>query len=183
MVRPRALNDDELLARIVGALEQRTETSAWSLSDVAPAAGMSPAGLIKRFGSKSGLLRALTRRWVESIPQEAPVSGADARVALAEYVAAEFGAESAAGAVFALSEVLDELRDPELAELLAEGWSRQAHRLAVLLDAMDLPRLSDPEVGGLLLLDALHGALFRSAVGSGRASPLFTLDRFLEIWT
>ncbi|WP_083389618.1 TetR family transcriptional regulator [Microbacterium hydrocarbonoxydans] len=39
-----------------------------SLQDVAPAAGIGPAGLIKRFGSKVGLLHALTRRWIQLIP-------------------------------------------------------------------------------------------------------------------
>jgi AcrR family transcriptional regulator len=181
MARPRRADDDELLQRIVAALEQRTDTSAWTLSDVAPAAGISPAGLIKRFGSKTGLLRALTRRWVDSIPQRLP-EGADAAVVLEEYVSTQFGARSPDGALFALSEILGELGDPELTVLLAEGWRRQAGWLALLLGDLHLPRLADPESGATLLLDALHGTLFRAAVGSDRTSPRFTLDRFLEVW-
>lgn len=181
MVRPRRADDDELLSRIVTALEQRADTSVWTLSDVAPAAGMSPAGLIKRFGSKTGLLRALTRRWVDSIPQRLP-EGADAALVLEEYVSAQFGARSPDGALFALSEILGELRDPELAVLLAEGWRRQAAWLALLLDDLKLPQLADPDVGATLLLDALHGGLFRAAVGSDRTSPRFTLYRLMEVW-
>ncbi|MDF2920363.1 MAG: transcriptional regulator, tetR family [Microbacterium sp.] len=182
MVRPRRLDDDELLARIVQALEQRSELTAWSLSDVAPAAGIGPAGLIKRFGSKGGLLRALTRRWIDLIPRGPLPLGSDPAATLTEYVGREFGADSAAGAVYALSEVMSELQDPELAALLAQGWSLQARWFAHLLGAMDLPRLNDPEVGGTLLLDTLHGSLFRSAVALGQTSPQLTLERFMEMW-
>lgn len=182
MSRPRRLDDDELLARIVHALEQRAEMTPWSLADIAPAAGIGPAALIKRFGSKSGLLQALTERWIASIPLGELSDGADPAEELAAYVGREFGAASAAGAVYALSEVLGELHDPRLAGLLAEGWSRQARRLAELLAAMDLPGLHDAEAGGSLLLDALHGSLFRAAVDLDRTSPLLTLERFLEMW-
>lgn len=182
MVRPRRLTDDELLARIVGALEQRADLTPWSLQDVAPAAGIGPAGLIKRFGSKLGLLRALTRRWIELIPHGPLPEGREPEAELREYVSREFGADSAAGAVYALSEVLSELQEPELVALLAEGWRRQAARLAELLAGMDLPHLADAEAGGTLLLDALHGSLFRSAVKLGRTSPLATLEHFLEMW-
>ncbi|WZH35598.1 MAG: TetR/AcrR family transcriptional regulator [Microbacterium enclense] len=182
MVRPRRFADEELLARIVTALEQRTELTPWTLAEVAPAAGISPAGLIKRFGSKAGLLQSLVQRWVERASKELLDVSDDAGWALAEYVGREFGASSAAGAVYALSEVLSELEDPALASLLAKGWTLQAQRITQLLQAMDLPRLHDPTVGGMLLLDALHGSLFRSAVGLDNTSPLITLERFLEMW-
>lgn len=182
MVRPRRLSDDELLARIVETLESRSEVTPWSLADVAPAAGIGPAALIKRFGSKAGLLQALTRRWIALIPEATLADDADAEAELRDYIAREFGADSPAGAVYALSEVLGELDDPVLGGLLAEGWGKQAARLAALLTALRLPHLVDPAAGGLLLLDALHGSLFRSAVGLGDSSPLTTLDHFLEIW-
>ncbi len=183
MVRPRRLDDDALLARIVAALEQRAELTPWSLADVAPAAGIGPAALIKRFGSKAGLLRALTERWIDLIPRGPLGDGDDPAAVLAAYVGREFGADSAAGAIYALSEVLTELRDPELAGLLATGWSLQADWMAHLLGAMDLPRLADAAAGGTLLLDALHGSLFRSAVDLTGTSPLLILERCLEMWT
>jgi AcrR family transcriptional regulator len=181
MVRPRRLEDDVLLARITAALEARAETTTWSLADVAPAAGLSPSGLIKRFGSKTGLLRELTRRWVEGIPEK-PVGGGDVLDQLSSYVAREFGADSPAGAVFAISEVTGELSDPELTVLLAEGWKKQAELLARHLDELSLGRLENADAGALLLLDALHGSLFRSAVNLTPSSPLHTLNTFLEIW-
>lgn len=182
MARPRRLEDEQLLARIVEALEQRTDFSPWSLADVAPAAGIGASGLVKRFGSKAGLVQALTRRWVELIPQGPPPAGVDPGDALREYVGREFGAGSAAGALYSLSEIIGELRDPMLSALLAEGWERQATRLAELLEAMDLPRLADARAGGAVLLDALHGSLLRTAVNREPVSSLMTLDRFLEMW-
>lgn len=182
MPRPRRLPDDELLTRIAASLEQRTEITPWSLADIASAAGIGPAGLIKRFGSKSGLLRALTERWIALIPRDSPTDGESPVAILEEYVAREFGASSVGGAIYALSEVLKELQDPELAALLARGWELQARRLGQLLEAMDLPRLKDSAVGGTLLLDALHGGLFRSAADPDQNWPLITLKRFTEMW-
>ncbi|UNK42598.1 hypothetical protein MNO14_00350 [Luteimonas sp. S4-F44] len=182
MVRPRRLSDDELLTRIVAFLEQRSELTPWSLSDVAPSAGIGPAGLIKRFGSKAGLQRALTQRWIELVPREPLADGDDPAAILAAYVGREFGANSTAGAVYALSEAMSDLQDPALAALLATGWTLQAQRIAYLLESMNLPRLNDPAAGGTMLLDALHGALFRSAVDLDQTAPLLTLERFLEMW-
>ena len=68
MSRPPRSTDAELLDRIDAALTQRTSTEPWGLGDVAPAAGISAAGLIKRFGSKERLLHALTRRWIDTVP-------------------------------------------------------------------------------------------------------------------
>ena len=181
MVRPRRLEDEDLLARITDALEARAEMTTWSLADIAPAAGLSPAGLIKRFGSKTGLLRALTRHWIDGIPAK-PDGVGDVLDQLSSYVAREFGAGSPAGAVFAISEVTGELSDPELAALLAEGWQKQANLLARHLDEIPLRRLGNSDAGALLLLDALHGSLFRAAVNLNHTSPLHTLNTCLELW-
>lgn len=182
MVRPRRSGDAELLTRIVTALEQRESLTAWSLADVSPAAGIGPAGLIKRFGSKAGLLRALTLQWIDQIPSGPLPADIDPEAELRSYVRREFGSASPAGAIFALAEILDELQDEELTTLLAEGWSRQSQWLARLLESIETRGLSDPNACGLMLLDALHGALFRSAVRLEPSSPTFTLDTFLEIW-
>lgn len=181
MVRPRRLENEDLLARITAAVEARAETTAWSLADVAPAAGLSPAGLIKRFGSKTGLLRALTRRWVDGIPEK-PAGVGDVLDQLSSYVSREFGAGSPAGAVFAISEVTGELGDPELAALLAEGWQKQVDLLRRHLDEIPLRRLENSDSGALLLLDALHGSLFRAAANLTPSSPLHTLNTCLELW-
>jgi len=43
------------LTRTDAALAERTFVEPWGLQDVAAAAGMSPGGFIRRFGSKEGL--------------------------------------------------------------------------------------------------------------------------------
>ncbi|WP_439565543.1 TetR/AcrR family transcriptional regulator [Microcella sp.] len=182
MARPRTLSDDELLDRIDAALSTRADGGPWSLHDVAPAVGLSPAGLLKRFGSKDGLLHALARRWIARIPV-APLGDLPAERELRAYVAEAFGAPSDAAAVYALGEVLGDLRSPTLTAALHEGWSAQVRYLEQLLEQLPLPRLRDPHGGAMLLLDALHGALFRHAAGLEPTPATDTLDRFLETWT
>lgn len=185
MARPRTLSDDELLDRIDAALSERQSHAVpgpWGLQDVAPAAGLSPAGLLKRFGSKNALLHALARRWIARIPT-APLGGRPPLEELRTYVADSFGTPSDAAAVYALGEVLGDLRSPTLTAALREGWAAQVHYLEQLLTLLALPRLHDPHLGALLLLDALHGALFRHAAGLEPTPATDTLDRFLEAWT
>jgi AcrR family transcriptional regulator len=175
------VSDEDLLGRIDSALSTRSGAGAWSLHDVAPAAGISPAGLIKRFGSKEGLLHALARRWIELVPTAAR---AEARPEdeLRAYVTAAFGAPSSAAAVFALSELLGDLLSPESTVLLREGWAKQARYLGLLLQGLELPRLENPHQGALLLLDALHGALYRHAAELEPTTTTDTLDHLLKAW-
>ncbi|MCB5275831.1 hypothetical protein BJG92_03385 [Arthrobacter sp. SO5] len=182
MPRPRTATDEQLLDRIDGALSTRSEVGTWGLHDVAPAAGISPAGLIKRFGSKEGLLHALALRWIKLIPTT-PHPGTRPEDELRAYVAAAFGEPSAAAAVFALGELLGDLRSPRLTADLREGWAKQARYLGLLLQELELPRLADPHHGALLLLDALHGALYRHAVSLEPSPATETLDHLLETWT
>ena len=176
------MSDEELLDRIDNALSKRSEVGAWGLHDVAPAAEISPAGLIKRFGSKEGLLHALARRWIELVPT-APRAGARPEDELRAYVTAAFGEPSDAAAVYALGELLGDLRSPKLTADLREGWAKQIRYLALLLQRLELPRLADPHQGALLLLDALHGALYRHAAALEPTPATETLDHLLETWT
>ena len=69
MVRPRRLDDDALLERVADALQQRSSLTPWTLAEIAGQVGLSPAGLLKRFGSRRGVLLALSRRWIDSVPK------------------------------------------------------------------------------------------------------------------
>jgi AcrR family transcriptional regulator len=67
--RPKVLTDDEILeatARAIG----RAGPARLTLNDVADEAGLSPATLVQRFGSKHGLLVAFARRSAEALPDE-----------------------------------------------------------------------------------------------------------------
>lgn len=182
MSRPQRASDDELLDRIDAVITQRSSMDPWGLHDVAPAAGISPAGLIKRFGSKEGLLLALTRRWIDRIP-DMPAGTVDALTELREYIEENFAAPTSASAVFGLGELMRDLWSPTSAELLREGWRKQAHYFAVLLACLPLREDIDPRSASLALLDVLHGSLYRLAVDLHPNTPTQTLDALLKGWT
>jgi AcrR family transcriptional regulator len=67
--RPKVLTDDEILeatARAIG----RAGPARLTLNDVGEEAGLSPATLVQRFGSKHGLLVAFARRSAEAVTAE-----------------------------------------------------------------------------------------------------------------
>lgn len=60
MPRPRTASDEQILQAATRAMA-RLGPSDLTLADVAREAGLSPAALVKRFGSKRGLLLAVSR--------------------------------------------------------------------------------------------------------------------------
>lgn len=67
MTRPRRTSDEELLmatARVMG----RVPPGALTLALIGQEAGVSPATLLQRFGSKMGLLAALTKAGARGMP-------------------------------------------------------------------------------------------------------------------
>jgi AcrR family transcriptional regulator len=182
MARPRSRSDEHVLDAVAAALAERPPMAPWALRDVAPAAGMSPAGLIKRFGSKDALLLALAQRWIHGIP-DGPTSPGNELAELRGYLDAYFAAPSAAAAISGLNALMRDLGSPAAASLLREGWSRQACYLAALLSRLPLRPGVDPHRASLTLLDALHGSLYRRAVELDPTPPTRTLDDLLEGWT
>ncbi len=185
MARPRTLSDDEILERIADSLEGAT--GPWSLESAAAATGLHAATLIKRFGSRHGLLLALSRRWIAGIPEGA--TGDDAMGELRRWAASladpgagvpaaeettnsdDNGGTAVAVATRTLARIdmlVEDLRDPELRLLLHEGWSKHlAHLTALVGRAQDDGRLRAalpaPQLARLLL-DAAHGGILRDAV-------------------
>ncbi|MEV4628778.1 TetR/AcrR family transcriptional regulator [Micromonospora sp. NPDC049523] len=66
--RPLAFTDDQILAAAASAIAD-LGPGALTLADVAQRTGASPATLVKRFGSKHGLLVAVSRRGVHDVTQ------------------------------------------------------------------------------------------------------------------
>ena len=56
MARPRALSDEQVLDRVASAID--TASATWTLAGAARSAGLHPATLIERFGSRHHLLLA-----------------------------------------------------------------------------------------------------------------------------
>jgi len=66
--RPRLTPDADVLAATVGVIS-RVGPSRFTLADVAAEAGLSPATLLQRFGSKRGLLLAVCEHYSGSVDQ------------------------------------------------------------------------------------------------------------------
>src|SRR5215467_8521031 len=66
--RPRATSDADLLAATYRIVSRRGPNL--TLADVAKEAGVSPATLVLRFGSKRGLLLALAASGARDLPDE-----------------------------------------------------------------------------------------------------------------
>lgn len=182
MVRPRRAQQDELIDRIAAALSAREQLQPWTLADIAPAAGLSPAGLIRRFGSRNGILEALSRRWIDSIP-DGPDDSVAAEEELRAWVAGRFAAGGPHAVAYGLVNLVDDLVDDRLRGLLAEGWAKEIRYLASLLGQLALAGLDEPARGAEVLFDALHGAMLRHAADLGSSDPSRLLDHLLEVWT
>lgn len=165
MARPLALTDEQVLALVGAALKQTG--SAWTLAKAADAAGLHPSTLIKRFGSRHGLLLALSQRWIDSIPTEATTSNAYGE--LLDWAASQtIGRSGATPLIARLDMLIEDLHDDELRVLLHQGWTKHSAYLSDLVqrcqDSGDLASGLQAEALAHLLLDTAHGALLRAAV-------------------
>lgn len=183
MARPRVLSDDEVLDRLAAFLTDRRSVEPWTLAEAGARIGMTSAGLVKRFGSRQGLVAALSDRWVRAIPA-GPVRPGDVESELLSWVT-DRGASQAQPLTLAtrLAQLVGDLSDPVLAGLLVEGWRREQAYVASLLALHDLRRLPDPAQGAALLFDALCGANLRAGAGDpAHTDPERVLQSFLEVW-
>jgi AcrR family transcriptional regulator len=67
--RPRETSDEQLLAATARVMQRRSPTQL-TLADVAKEAGVVPATLIQRFGTKRGLLLAVCRTAPAAVPEQ-----------------------------------------------------------------------------------------------------------------
>jgi AcrR family transcriptional regulator len=67
--RPRETSDEEIIAAAARVMQRRSPTQL-TLADVAKEAGVVPATLIQRFGTKRGLLLAVCRTAPAAVPQQ-----------------------------------------------------------------------------------------------------------------
>lgn len=183
MVRPQSLSDSQILDRVSSVLGD--SGTAWSLGSAAAAAGLHSATLIKRFGSRHGLLVALSRRWVDSVPTEPGMVDCH-RELLAWIDSLSTHGSTQAQLLARLDMVIEDLRDPELRDLLHEGWQQNLRYLRVLIDgAQEAGQISSATpslVVAQLLLDSAHGSLLRAAVDPNPtdADPTQTVRNLLE---
>lgn len=170
-----------LLSRISNALAKRRSLTPWTLADISPAAHLSPAGLVKRFGSRQGVLVALSHQWIEGIP-DGPLGTTDPGSELRSWVGRRFSADDSQGVAQGLVNLVDDLIDDELRALLAGGWAKEIRYLAALLAQLNTPSGGDPTASAALLFDALNGAMLRHAAEPTGPGPTQVLDNLMEAW-
>lgn len=140
MPRPRKASDDEVFAA-AGRVMSRLAPAQWTLADIAAESGLTAGALVHRFGSKRGLLVALTGHVAHTTPanfarlRSAHVSPLAALGAYADCIAAM--GESPGGLAHHLGYLQLDLTDPDLhRNVRAQAQASRAAIRALLDDAV-----------------------------------------------
>ncbi|HEU5333599.1 MAG TPA: TetR family transcriptional regulator [Actinocrinis sp.] len=189
MARPRKTSDEELLAAAGAAIARLGPR--FVLADVASRAGVSPASLVHRFGSKHGLLVAMIDAALDAARARPVVSEAGDPVAAVRAEAVERFAvlDDPASAANNLAQLGFDLGDEALRARLAELHAAVEDRLATLLShaaaAGALPGAPPAPVAARILAALADGAALRWSAapgGSLRARLYADLDAVLAGW-
>jgi AcrR family transcriptional regulator len=168
--RPRTATDADLLTAAARAVA-RVGPSRLTLADVAAEAGVAPATLVQRFGSKRGLLLAVARQGTPAAAEEmaalrvAHPSPLAALRAFAECIAGM--APSPEELANHLAFLVMDLTDPAFHRLaLAQARAFQAELTRLVEAAVAAGELTPCDTARLarLLQETLHGALVTWAI-------------------
>jgi AcrR family transcriptional regulator len=159
VARPKTITDERLLD-VTAQLTGRIGPS-FTLAQVAEAAGVSVGTVAGRFGSKSGLLRALTRHTTTQVVEGMRAArlaapdpvGAVRAAAVATY--ADLG--DADTAAVHLRHLGVDLTDPELTDLLRQHLAAMEAELLVAVEAADLPGAPPPPRATRVLFSLVNG--------------------------
>ncbi len=186
MSRPKVHSDEELLRLIEGG--SLSNDGTWTLKDAAREAGVHPATLVKRFGSRHSLLMTLSRRWVNARPS-APTTD-NAHQELLDWIKASASPPDDPGEARAgIAMLLEDIKDEELRALLIEGWTREIDYLTSLIEHAtaegDLRNAPQSTLAATLIFDYVNGAQVRAAatMDAHRLSdPRDALNFIMEGW-
>ena len=188
MGRKQLVSTQALIAATTQAITARDDGS-WSLADVAACAGVTPAAIVKRFGTKQGLLVAVTTAWADDFPVYDQAATPDPLAHIeATLTAWVDDVCDPARAIGNLTLLFDELRDPVARAALRRGLDAQAtHLHDALRDAHSRKLIAtQPELAAVQLwLDLLTGAAFRCAADHSRSPgtrALASITRDIERW-
>jgi AcrR family transcriptional regulator len=174
MARPREITDERMLTA-AGVVISRLGP-AFTLADVAGQARVSVGTLMQRFGSKHGLLVAMTKTAIASLRRDMRAAVADADDPVAAQINAlvtPYAALDDPGtAANNLAQLAVDLADEELRELMAEFYAAMEAELGPLLSravaAGDLPGAPPVPVAARILTAIADGtAIHWSARPSG----------------
>ncbi|MEV6240333.1 TetR family transcriptional regulator [Lentzea sp. NPDC051838] len=133
MARPRTISDERILTATETVIDRKGPE--FTVADVAAEAGVSVGAVAKRFGSKSGLLQALTRAGTEEVARRMREAG-NVREALLTWFDR---LADPATATNNLAQLGVDLIDPELRALLARHYAVLEAELEILCAAEKLP--------------------------------------------
>lgn len=136
--RPRETSDDELLAATARVMQRRSPAQL-RLADVAKEAGVAPATLIQRFGTKRGLLLALCRSAPGGVAQQFAAARAHYKSPLKTLVELYANCTSFAATPEAMANGLswlqNDLSDPDFHAITLEQFHVLREETKKLLDA------------------------------------------------
>jgi AcrR family transcriptional regulator len=168
--RPRTTSDDEILTAAARVIS-RVGSGRFTLGDIGEEAGLSPAGLVQRFGSKDGLLLALAEHRASGVPgrfsaaRELHASSLDALLHALAGIAREVDTPQALANLLAFEQMhLDE--DDFHAHALRHSRTMLAEIRALLDEAVQAGELAecDPDDLSRTVQTAYTGALSTWAV-------------------
>lgn len=189
MPRPRSITDERLFAAATVVLAR--SGPAFTLADVAAEAAVAVGTVANRFGSRTGLLRALSRKSITDTRLRIRTAAGEAgsplealRSALLAWAGPIGDPRTAANSVAALGE---DLLDDELRELLGEHYAMvvaEVRRLVVAA-AGELPGAPKPARAARLLVALCNGsAIDWSIRPAGRLRERISqdVDSVLDGW-
>ena len=193
MARPRVADDEQLLSAVQQVLYELGPAD-FTLERAATRGGVSPATLIKRFGSKKRLFLELNRRWVASIGPGLDAAAAGHGTPLARLrAAARWGfddLDSPGRTANQLATLALDLQDPAMQELLAAGWQIVQDRLTELareaIAVGELPGAGSAEQVARVLFAAGEGIRLTWCVqpaGSLVARARADIGAILDAWS
>lgn len=133
VARPRTITDERILDALAQVIDRKGPE--FTVADVAAEAKVSVGAVAKRFGSKSGLLQALTRQTTDEVVRRMREAGT-VRGALLTWFDRLADPEVATNN---LAQLGVDLIDPELRALLAKHYVALEDELEVLCRKENLP--------------------------------------------
>ncbi|MGD0426753.1 MAG: helix-turn-helix domain-containing protein [Candidatus Acidiferrales bacterium] len=137
MSRPRETSDAEILAALARVMQRRSPLEL-TLADVAKEAGVAPATIIQRFGTKRELLLANCKAWTADVPGQFAAARAKYRSPLKTLIElfVEFSGFAATPESMAnfLAYLQIDLIDPEFRAVLLRQFATMREETKKLLD-------------------------------------------------
>ena len=181
MARPRTVSDEAILDAAFAVMQRGGGPEALTYASVGNAAGLSPATLVQRFGTRAQLLQAaLLRLWdaldarTEAADREAPETPEGA---VAMLVALSASSAEIEDYVEGLSLLREDMRDPQL-RARGAAWGRV---LAKALGRRLTEDAARQDVLGRLMASQWQGAQLWWAF-SRDAAPAEAIARELRAW-